>query len=395
MLGFEHYIFAAFIAAIVFALLFWYKKTPRATLPRKESEMLAEKEAKLFKLYQNLEDMMDSFESYVDQETAQIGKQSESIRQAEIRVDELADRIEKAINNTEDKFNQATDAADKAEILAADVTTELRKLRTEARDAADRAEAAQAAHAEIIARAARKRPERDEADAPPARQERGPQVQAVDAAESKERVLRKVAPVVARPAEGEEQQHVFERPEPVQAADTDLPFTPIAGGGNASDIRAQLVKKIAAARKHREEEAARAAAASQPMAASQAVADIQPMAMQPAAAQAGFDTALPEYEASSDALNVVGNVAAKYQSYSRPAQVQQGAEMDHVLAATAGTVKKASFPKEGGDDSKETSRKQQVLELHNGGMTAEEISRELGVAKGAISFILDLQGKLQ
>ena len=44
----SYFIFAGFVGLMAFALMFWYKKTPKATLPRQESEMLAEKEGKLF-----------------------------------------------------------------------------------------------------------------------------------------------------------------------------------------------------------------------------------------------------------------------------------------------------------------------------------------------------------
>ena len=61
----EWYLFAAFVFLLAALLLWFYKRTPRSQKKREEKSF--EREAKLFKLYQNIEDLMDGFEEYVEE----------------------------------------------------------------------------------------------------------------------------------------------------------------------------------------------------------------------------------------------------------------------------------------------------------------------------------------
>ncbi len=61
----EWYFFAVFVFLLAALLIWFYKRTPRSQKKREEKSF--EREAKLFKLYQNIEDLMDGFEEYVEE----------------------------------------------------------------------------------------------------------------------------------------------------------------------------------------------------------------------------------------------------------------------------------------------------------------------------------------
>ncbi len=61
----EWYLFAVFVFLLAALLIWFYKRTPRSQKKREEKSF--EREAKLFKLYQNIEDLMDGFEEYVEE----------------------------------------------------------------------------------------------------------------------------------------------------------------------------------------------------------------------------------------------------------------------------------------------------------------------------------------
>lgn len=400
----EYYIFAGFVGLMLFALIFWFKKTPRATPPRKEAEELAEKEGKLFRLYQNLEDMMDSFEAYVEQQTSGIGKQMSAMMQAEQRVDELAGRIEPAVRKAQDNYEQASAALAKAEVLATELSEKLESKQAELEERQRQFEQRLAEQPVIV-----ERPAMQQAEA----MQTLPEQQALPVvanAEAKQR--RKLEPIVARPVE--EQMPVYEPSieietlQSTQPVDTELPFTPIAAkpvvikavpaaeatqagqlqteplqavepvqavqpvepvqSVTSSQAQAQLVRKIAEAKKNRQLQKQDG----------EAVAEVVARPVEPAQVPK-FEAALPEYDIRSEKLSLASG-EGKYQTYTRPAPIKQAAGKAEIT------------PMEGDG---EQSRKQQVIDLHNDGLSAEEISRQLGVAKGAISFILDLQGKLQ
>lgn len=408
----QYYIFAGFIGLMLFALLFWYKRTPKARLPRKEAEQLAEKEAKLFKLYQNLEDMMDSFESYVEQQTAHIEEKAQAIATAEKQVDELAGRMQAALHQSEERWEEAASMVDKAEFLANELTgrmnrslAELEQKQQQAvaevdaelgeklRTAKEETELLARRQDEIYEQQAEKYTElqaRQQVDFQPmigqqvlkqpiaGQHDAGQPVMGQPITEqpiAEQPKARALEPIVARPVEAERAQAVSAQPAqlpigerriqdavqsvpPVTAtpSTTDLPFTPMVNAQPANEVQAQLIKKLAEAKKNRQ---------------------VKQGGQQPEGPR--FEATVPEYDITADMAAEVAYAAGgdKFPIYSRPAPMQKQGD------------KRLS----GGNE--EQSRKQQVLDLYKEGMSAEEISRQLGVAKGAISFILDLQGKLQ
>ncbi len=74
----EWYLFAAFVFLLAALLVWFYKRTPRSQ--RKREEKSFEREVKLFKLYQNIEDLMDGFEAYVEELQRTLGQDSEDIK---------------------------------------------------------------------------------------------------------------------------------------------------------------------------------------------------------------------------------------------------------------------------------------------------------------------------
>ncbi len=78
----EQYGFVALGAVLLFLILYWYKKTPRPVSPAQTQEKLFEREARLLRMYQNLEDLMDSFESYVEEEQGKIAAERKAVEEA-------------------------------------------------------------------------------------------------------------------------------------------------------------------------------------------------------------------------------------------------------------------------------------------------------------------------
>ena len=100
----EYYLFALFVFALLCVLIVIYR---RLILPTKkqavETDATKEKEERLFRLYQNIEEMMDNFEGYIEQskeqqeqDKAQIAGQLEQVRELCRRVEDAGARLSSA-----------------------------------------------------------------------------------------------------------------------------------------------------------------------------------------------------------------------------------------------------------------------------------------------------------
>ena len=67
-------------ALLLFLILYWYKKVPKAVEPSSLDLRILDREQRLLKLYQNLEDLMDSFEVYVEEEKAKMSEEGARLR---------------------------------------------------------------------------------------------------------------------------------------------------------------------------------------------------------------------------------------------------------------------------------------------------------------------------
>jgi len=75
-----HYLFAFFVFLLVAACIWLFGRVARKK--SKEEPGTYEKEQRLFTLYQNLEDMMNSFEEYVGETKAEIDKRLQALKKA-------------------------------------------------------------------------------------------------------------------------------------------------------------------------------------------------------------------------------------------------------------------------------------------------------------------------
>ena len=95
----EFYLFALFVFALLLVLLLLYWRLiviPRGRKPKNDDvlEKEREKEERLFRLYQNIEEMMDNFEGYIEDTREQMESlKAESARQAD-KAAELLRRVE-------------------------------------------------------------------------------------------------------------------------------------------------------------------------------------------------------------------------------------------------------------------------------------------------------------
>jgi hypothetical protein len=99
----EIYIFAIFVFILLCALLFIYKryisqpkgkKTPPAE--GEGGEAARGREERLFKLYQNMEDMMDGFEAYIEDTRDQMESVKRQMQQQSDGLGEMLKRVEAA-----------------------------------------------------------------------------------------------------------------------------------------------------------------------------------------------------------------------------------------------------------------------------------------------------------
>lgn len=97
-MGFEPYLFAAFIFVLICVLLFLYRRfilLPKGKQSAAETdEQGREKEARLFRLYQNIEEMMDNFEGYIEDTRDHMESVKEDIARQQQKLEELQHRVE-------------------------------------------------------------------------------------------------------------------------------------------------------------------------------------------------------------------------------------------------------------------------------------------------------------
>jgi len=90
-----YYLFAIFIFLLLVALVFIYV---RLTKPRKnEDTAISEKERRLFLLYQNLDEMMSSIESYVEEAKSEIAAEREKM----VNLLQQAERLGRGLDTVE------------------------------------------------------------------------------------------------------------------------------------------------------------------------------------------------------------------------------------------------------------------------------------------------------
>lgn len=104
-----HYTFALFVFVLLCILIWFYGRVTR----KKADTGSAEKEQRLYRLYQNIEDMMSSFEEYAEEAKKEIGggleklkialSETQSVPIQPVRQQEHAARAEKAIKKPQDE----------------------------------------------------------------------------------------------------------------------------------------------------------------------------------------------------------------------------------------------------------------------------------------------------
>jgi hypothetical protein len=99
----EAYLFAVFIFILLCALLYIYKRYISQPKGKKESpadgesgEAARGREERLFKLYQNMEDMMDGFEAYIEDTRDQMESVKRQMQQQSDGLGEMLKRVEAA-----------------------------------------------------------------------------------------------------------------------------------------------------------------------------------------------------------------------------------------------------------------------------------------------------------
>lgn len=86
-INFTHYQFAFFVFVLVCIAIVLFKKTKNSSVT--DEKVFHEKEKRLFKLYQNIEDMMTSAEEYMEEARESIAKDKQDIEKMLKKVDNL------------------------------------------------------------------------------------------------------------------------------------------------------------------------------------------------------------------------------------------------------------------------------------------------------------------
>lgn len=86
-INFTHYQFAFFVFVLVCIAIVLFKKTKNSSVT--DEKVFHEKEKRLFKLYQNIEDMMTSAEEYMEESRESIAKDKKDIENMFKKVDKL------------------------------------------------------------------------------------------------------------------------------------------------------------------------------------------------------------------------------------------------------------------------------------------------------------------
>jgi predicted transposase/invertase (TIGR01784 family) len=96
----EYYLFTFFVFALICVLLIIYwrvvlvQKGKRAEAQNEEVGKEREKEERLFRLYQNMEEMMDNFEAYIEDTRDQVEAVKPQMQQQADKINDLLRRVE-------------------------------------------------------------------------------------------------------------------------------------------------------------------------------------------------------------------------------------------------------------------------------------------------------------
>ena len=93
-----YYVFAFFIFLLICAVIWFFSKTVRTSKKDEKSDF--GKEQQLFKLYQNVEDMMTSFEEYIEEAKTELNQKISEITSMLDKLNSTANDIE--LNKNED-----------------------------------------------------------------------------------------------------------------------------------------------------------------------------------------------------------------------------------------------------------------------------------------------------
>lgn len=99
-MGGEIYIYSIFVFILICVLLLIYRglillpKNRKAAAAEEESANDKEKEERLFRLYQNIEEMMDNFEAYIEETREQFEAAKADMQQQAAVINDLIKRVE-------------------------------------------------------------------------------------------------------------------------------------------------------------------------------------------------------------------------------------------------------------------------------------------------------------
>lgn len=89
---YSYYLFALFVATLIAAVLFMNDRLRRSRIS--DSDTLKAREARLFSLYQNIEDLSDAMEEYVDETMASLAEKRLELEEKEQALAELAQSLQ-------------------------------------------------------------------------------------------------------------------------------------------------------------------------------------------------------------------------------------------------------------------------------------------------------------
>jgi len=98
-MSYEYYIFALFIFILVCAAILFFARTVHVS--KKDKKSTYEKDQKLFMLYQNVEDMLNSFEEYVEETKDELTAKTEEVAAMLKAVEEKTKKTEEDLAGAE------------------------------------------------------------------------------------------------------------------------------------------------------------------------------------------------------------------------------------------------------------------------------------------------------
>ena len=110
-MDYQSYIFAIFIFIMICLLMSYYMKLKRS---KKDGDnAVTDKEKKLFRLYQNIEDMLNGLEEYIEEVKADIAKEKEESAKTEEKIDAIYQKIVDASNAFEQEQAKLNESKEK------------------------------------------------------------------------------------------------------------------------------------------------------------------------------------------------------------------------------------------------------------------------------------------